>query len=164
RYILVARMQRNETLRRKDRLVILVDLVVRVGAHQHGSPRPLRIGMLALHLVKLLDGGNVLPLLHMIHRLVVDLLYRALFIGNFVIGRAARQPGNSQCHDTDSKKAGANGAETTGGQPGLTHAGKVHLILDFRPRGGSRNSSKLPTRPARSRSGTFSISIKAGRP
>ncbi len=48
RRILVAGVQRNETLRVLDGVVVLAGLIVGIRFHQHGAARPRRVRMLAL--------------------------------------------------------------------------------------------------------------------
>ena len=51
----VARIERDELVGVGDRLGVVVGLVVGVGGHQDRAARPLRIGVLALHLAEVVD-------------------------------------------------------------------------------------------------------------
>ena len=72
-----ARMQGHVALRRRDRVVVLGALVVRVGRHDQRLARPFRIGVLAVDFLEALGGRLVVLLVvQKVQALIVELVGR----------------------------------------------------------------------------------------
>src|SRR3546814_20840508 len=105
--------------------------------------------MLALDFIELGGGLLIAAVSQQIHRLVINLLDRALFVRRLNLGRTSRDRGKR----AEEKRAEQGRAQTSklgmrGKQLGLTHAGKVH----FR-RSPGRTAPTVGTRPYHSDSG-----------
>jgi hypothetical protein len=77
----VARIQADEAVGVRDRLVVLVALIVGVAGHQNRAARPFRIGVLALDLAEVVDGLVPAAAVQAVGAGRIEQLHRALFIG-----------------------------------------------------------------------------------
>jgi len=95
-------MQLNVALGRDDRVVEIVGLIVRERGHELRPRRPDGIRMLALNLVKSERRGVVLTFDEVVHRLVVEILYRALDVGHVPTTAIAASDDGRQQKDGES--------------------------------------------------------------
>src|SRR5262249_9865998 len=122
-----------------DGIGVLVGFVVTIGTHQNRAAGPDRVGVLALHLVKLL--GCIVPgvLANPLPRIVVDLFYGTLDIfgvGLVVVAGDAAKKVAATCEETHNEKSDGDmqHADEAGVKPGRRKITQGHSWIRFKCR------------------------------